>query len=88
MTRLASSTTLPSPAPRRRRALRGGLALVGERGPELINFASPGHIHTADQTRDMMRGGDNAELIAELRELRARLDKIGATRRYRRKPTT
>lgn len=28
------------------------------------------------QTRDMMRGGDNAELIAELRELRARLDKI------------
>ena len=54
----------------------GGLALVGERGPELINFASPGHIYTADQTRDMMRGGDNAELIAELRELRARLDKI------------
>lgn len=54
----------------------GGLALVGERGPELINFASPGHVYTAAQTRDMMRGGDNAELIAELRELRARLDKI------------
>lgn len=54
----------------------GGLALVGERGPELINFASPGHVYTAVQTRDMMRGGDNAELIAELRELRARLDKI------------
>lgn len=54
----------------------GGLALVGERGPELINFDSPGHVYTAVQTRDMMRGGDNAELIAELRELRARLDKI------------
>jgi tape measure domain-containing protein len=54
----------------------GGLALVGERGPELINFASPGYVYTAAQTRDMMRGGDNAELIAELRELRARLDKI------------
>ncbi|MDQ5946028.1 MAG: EF-hand protein, partial [Pseudomonadota bacterium] len=53
----------------------GGLELVGERGPELINFASPGHVYTAVQTRDMMRG-DNAELIAELRELRARLDKI------------
>lgn len=54
----------------------GGLALVGERGPELINFDSPGHVYTAVQTRDMMRGGDNAELIDELRELRARLDKI------------
>lgn len=54
----------------------GGLAMVGERGPELINFENPGQVYNAWQTRDMMRGGDNAELVAELRELRARLDKI------------
>ncbi|UZR27483.1 tape measure protein [Methylococcus mesophilus] len=29
---------------------RGGLALVGELGPELINFNRPGYVHTADET--------------------------------------
>ena len=53
----------------------GGLRLVGERGPEL-EVTGPARYWSHEQTRDMMRGGDNAELIAELRELRARLDKI------------
>ena len=28
----------------------GGVALVGEEGPELINFNRPGYVHTADET--------------------------------------
>jgi len=46
----------------------GGLALVGEKGPELINFAQPGQVYTADQTRNIL-GGSNAEVVRLLREL-------------------
>ena len=54
----------------------GGLALVGERGPELINFDQPGQVYTAPQTRSIFGagrggGGDNGELVAEVRALRA-----------------
>ena len=48
----------------------GGLALVGEQGPELINFAQPASIYTASQTSGMFSGQNNAELINEIRALR------------------
>lgn len=54
-------------------AYQGGLALVGEQGPELINFDQPGQVYTASQTRGMLSGGsknDNADVVAELRALR------------------
>jgi hypothetical protein len=35
-------------------AYPGGLALVGEQGPELINFNSPGWISTAAQTQQII----------------------------------
>lgn len=35
---------------------QGGMALVGEEGPELINFNSGGRVYTADQTRQMLSG--------------------------------
>ncbi len=41
--------------------------MVGERGPELINFRNPGQVYTADQTRATLQG-DNKETVAELRE--------------------
>jgi len=44
----------------------GGLALVGEQGPEIINFRNPGQVYTAPQTRELMRG-DNGELIAAIK---------------------
>lgn len=31
----------------------GGMALVGEEGPELINFRNPGQVYTADQSREL-----------------------------------
>ena len=48
---------------------RGGLALVGEKGPEIINFSKPGMVYTAAQSKNLMAGGDNKELIGLLRQL-------------------
>ena len=45
----------------------GGMALVGEEGPELINFKKPGQVYTANETRSIMNDGGTAE---ELRQLR------------------
>lgn len=40
---------------------KGGLALVGEEGPELINFNQGGYVHTAAQTAAMLSGGSSVE---------------------------
>lgn len=48
----------------------GGLAMVGERGPELINFANPGMVYTAAQTQSLLGGAGGAEVANELRSLR------------------
>lgn len=48
----------------------GGLALVGEDGPEVINFNQPGQVYTASQTRDLLAGGYGAGIERELRALR------------------
>jgi hypothetical protein len=45
----------------------GGLAIVGERGPELVNMGAS-RIYTNDQTKRMMRGNDNDSLEKEMRE--------------------
>jgi len=51
---------------------KGGVALVGERGPELINFDAPGQVYTANQTNDIFSAmaRELAQLRAELAELR------------------
>jgi phage-related minor tail protein len=69
---------------------KGGLAgegwnLVGERGPELVNFSSPGRVYTASDTRQMMAPdwsqmgrGDGAmdALVGELKALRAEVAQL------------
>lgn len=59
----------------------GGLRLVGERGPEL-EITGPSRIFSADQTRQIMSGGNNpqtnAELKAQTAELRALVRQNGA----------
>ena len=45
-----------------------GLTLVGEEGPELVNFDRPGMVYTAGQTVSMLNGG--GEVASELRQLR------------------
>lgn len=38
---------------------QGGWALVGEQGPELVNFGGPGYVYTAAQTTQMTSSGSN-----------------------------
>lgn len=47
---------------------QGGMALVGEHGPELINFGAPGQVYTAPATANMLGGGDVAAEIRALRD--------------------
>ncbi|MGE8627714.1 phage tail length tape measure family protein [Achromobacter denitrificans] len=46
----------------------GGLRLVGENGPEL-EVTGPSRIFSAEQTRSILEGGDNAQLVPLLRAL-------------------
>jgi len=46
----------------------GGMALVGEEGPEIINFKNPGQVYTAGQTDSLLGGGQ--AMIEEVRGLR------------------
>ena len=41
----------------------GGLALVGERGPELVNFNRGGRVHAAPETRRMLSQGERASTV-------------------------
>lgn len=54
-----------------------GLTLVGEEGPELVNFGQPSMIYTAAQSKAMMSVGNDA-LIAEVQALRAELAALRA----------
>jgi hypothetical protein len=45
----------------------GGLAMVGEQGPELINFNRPGQVYTAGQTAEILSNGSLASEIKSLR---------------------
>jgi len=44
---------------------QGGMALVGETGPELINFSNPGQVYTSAQTSSLM-SSDNTALVSKL----------------------
>lgn len=58
----------------------GGLRIVGENGPEL-EATGPSRIFNADQTRQMLGGGDNSsaqlvQVVAELKRANDRLAKL------------
>ena len=57
---------------------RQGITLVGEKGPEIVDFTSPGRVYTADQTAGMFAQPAGATpafntLISEVKQLRAEL---------------
>jgi phage-related minor tail protein len=54
----------------------GGMALVGEEGPELINFNQGGYVHTAGQTASML--GGNGDLLREIRRLNNKVEQLEA----------
>lgn len=43
-----------------------GWSLVGEKGPELVNFSNPGRVYTADQTRNALSGGGGVNIKIDL----------------------
>ena len=49
---------------------KSGLAMVGEQGPELVEFGGVGNVHTAGETRDILsgasRGGTGSSNIANI----------------------
>ena len=46
----------------------GGMALVGEEGPELINFSRPGQVYTASETGSILSNdGGTADEVRQLR---------------------
>jgi hypothetical protein len=47
----------------------GGLAMVGEEGPELINFENPGMVYTAAQTNNLLGSTNSDEQARVNREL-------------------
>jgi len=56
--------------------LQNGVTLVGEQGPELINFNQGGYVHNAGQTASMLGGSD--ELISEIRRLNTKVEQLEA----------
>jgi hypothetical protein len=43
----------------------GGLALVGERGPELVNLPKGSAVHTAHETKGMLGAANNIKVVIE-----------------------
>lgn len=56
---------------------RQGITLVGEKGPEIVDFSSPGRVYTADQTAGMFTapaaGLANQAVVQELKAVKAEL---------------
>ncbi len=52
-----------------------GLSLVGEKGPELVDFKSPGRVYSNTSSNDMFANA-NKELVAEVRALRQEVAKL------------
>ena len=60
----ASLLTIPGHA---RGGLAQGISLVGEQGPEIVDFKNPGRVYSNQASNDMF---NNKELIAEIKALR------------------
>jgi hypothetical protein len=55
-----------------------GLSIVGENGPELVDFSTPGRVYTAEETFGMFNGINPAsqDLVREIRELRKEVQNL------------
>ncbi|MCK9563078.1 MAG: hypothetical protein M0R02_10225, partial [Bacteroidales bacterium] len=64
----------------------GGLALVGEQGPELINFNRAGYVHNASDTQAML--GNGARLVPLVETLINRVERVEGQLQQRRQEAT
>jgi hypothetical protein len=58
-----------------RGGLASGMSLVGEEGPELVDFATPARVYPAGQTMGML-STNNTELLQELKYLREEVKRM------------
>lgn len=57
--------------------LASGLAMVGEAGRELVDFATPGRVYTNEQTEGMFTGSNKmTEVVQELKQLRLEITQL------------
>lgn len=64
-----------------RGGVASGLSLVGENGPELVDFTNPGRVYTAEQTADMFTynagmGSGISSMVTEIRQLREEVTQL------------
>ena len=52
-----------------------GITLVGEKGPEVVDFINPGRVYSNQATNDLF---NTKELVAEIRSLRAEVSQLRA----------
>jgi hypothetical protein len=65
-----------------RGGLASGVSLVGEEGPEIVDFATPGRVYTADQTAGMFtQANAQQELVDEVRKLRKEVEHLRVQQR-------
>jgi len=62
--------------PHARGGIASGWSLLGEEGPELVNFTNPGRVYSANDTAMMMGNQSNAMLIEEIRNLRIEVQEL------------
>lgn len=65
---LASTYGLAVPAYANGGSYQGGLALVGENGPELINFSQSGQVYNANATASMLANTQLVDLVRALND--------------------
>lgn len=63
----SGSVAASTATPHANGGIASGWSLVGERGPELVNFTNPGRVYTNQASNDLF---NNKELIAEIKALR------------------
>lgn len=68
---------------------RSGLTLVGELGPELVDFQNPGRVYTADQTAGMFAQapGSGQQFSLMVRELQQLRQEVATLRKDQQKQT-
>ena len=60
-------TAPPIPARAQGGYTPAGLALVGEQGPEIVNFSRPGMVYTAAQSQSLLGDEETKTLLREIR---------------------
>jgi hypothetical protein len=71
----ANIATIAGSTPHANGGLATGWSLVGEKGPEMVNFSHPGQVYTAEQTAGMFSpvksGLPIGALVSEIRQLKS-----------------